>query len=1016
MNRREFHFSEGSSDKFWAITVDGESFTVDFGRIGSKGQTQTKSFDSEAEARQAADKLIAEKTKKGYREVAATTTTAASTAKKSKVKAQPAKPSPEPETAAPTTPPAKLTIQRTIELEPRDWLWATWRPREQYLTPVPEPKPFDREECVERFRSTITIHPRGWTGWDRLRLDPSLSREEAHFWGVAVSGKIKSDPKKFVKQLESQTFDGQVSVEDVRAWFQEITAQSYYTMAFLWQIVPALLSAEEIVMLILDANFLGSHWNMAIHALEQFTEVIYPRSTRTQLESFKSLLRPHLHPAHWPTNPQARPLPFLAAAAIGMHDEMLKLVESWPDDVYAGTHFYAGQLEPQRIVFGLGSAQLVDYHFRRLKLRMDTPVSLRAWLAHTEYSGLDLARDAVLNAYNKDHSEQLLKVFCLVKAPEAAAPMLELKLTSKVSARARQWLDENQGHAIAGLIPVAGGRGKLADAALDYLRQAKEQGHSDFIEEQLKQATPEVAAKVRQEVLERVPAPRNPFDEAVTPKWLRNTLASGGLFPNPPQWAAPINLPPLLVGDQCLNDEQVRAVLSALRQSPLGAPAPLVKAIKENVDAASLDAFAWRVFELWLGEGAPSKEKWALLSVGHLGGDASVLKLTPLVRAWPGESQHQRAVVGLECLRAIGSDTALMQLNGVAQKLKFQGLKKKAQEFMEAIAKDRGMTRTQLEDRIVPDLDLDERGTRVFDFGPRQFTVVLDGDLKPVIRDDAGKLKSDLPKPGAKDDAAKANAALADWKILKKQLREAIKVQAYRLEQAMVVGRRWPVAEFESLLVRHPLMINLVRRLVWGGYDKKAKLTRTFRVTEERDYADEKDNRTTLDGLISIGIVHPVHLSEDQRSAWGQLFGDYEIIAPFPQLGRPVLALDATEMKASEIHRHQGVKIPATAFMGTMDKLGWTRGSADDHGVIMEFCKQFPAADVTALIENEDGIMLGLMDASGDQKIKRCFFLAEQYDPLSYPRHKDLQPLAKVDPVALSEVLADLATLASKGK
>ena len=49
-----------------------------------------------------------------------------------------------------------------------------------------------------------------------------------------------------------------------------------------------------------------------------------------------------------------------------------------------------------------------------------------------------------------------------------------------------------------------------------------------------------------------------------------------------------------------------------------------------------------------------------------------------MVRAWPGESQHQRAVLGLECLRAIGTDVALMQLNGIAQKLSFKGLKARA--------------------------------------------------------------------------------------------------------------------------------------------------------------------------------------------------------------------------------------------------------------------------------------------------------------------------------------------------
>src|SRR5439155_2697508 len=71
MSRREFHFREGTSDKFWAIEVDGPRFTVQFGRVGTAGQSQTKEFKSDAEAQAAADKLIAEKTKKGYAEVGA---------------------------------------------------------------------------------------------------------------------------------------------------------------------------------------------------------------------------------------------------------------------------------------------------------------------------------------------------------------------------------------------------------------------------------------------------------------------------------------------------------------------------------------------------------------------------------------------------------------------------------------------------------------------------------------------------------------------------------------------------------------------------------------------------------------------------------------------------------------------------------------------------------------------------------------------------------------------------------
>ena len=57
-----------------------------------------------------------------------------------------------------------------------------------------------------------------------------------------------------------------------------------------------------------------------------------------------------------------------------------------------------------------------------------------------------------------------------------------------------------------------------------------------------------------------------------------------------------------------------------------------------------------------------------------------------LVREWPGQSQHARAVHGLECLAAIGSDVALMQLNGIAQKLKFKGLQNQARELMNRMA------------------------------------------------------------------------------------------------------------------------------------------------------------------------------------------------------------------------------------------------------------------------------------------------------------------------------------------
>jgi predicted DNA-binding WGR domain protein len=65
---RRFELVEGSSSKFWEIKVDGASFTVTFGRLGTAGQSKTTTCASEDAVNKEAEKLIREKTKKGYHE------------------------------------------------------------------------------------------------------------------------------------------------------------------------------------------------------------------------------------------------------------------------------------------------------------------------------------------------------------------------------------------------------------------------------------------------------------------------------------------------------------------------------------------------------------------------------------------------------------------------------------------------------------------------------------------------------------------------------------------------------------------------------------------------------------------------------------------------------------------------------------------------------------------------------------------------------------------------------------
>lgn len=68
--KRVFVFQDFKSQKFWSVDVQGTDVVVNYGKLGTDGQTQVKNFASPEEAEKAAGKLIAEKTKKGYVETA----------------------------------------------------------------------------------------------------------------------------------------------------------------------------------------------------------------------------------------------------------------------------------------------------------------------------------------------------------------------------------------------------------------------------------------------------------------------------------------------------------------------------------------------------------------------------------------------------------------------------------------------------------------------------------------------------------------------------------------------------------------------------------------------------------------------------------------------------------------------------------------------------------------------------------------------------------------------------------
>jgi predicted DNA-binding WGR domain protein len=77
MSKRYFEYTgadagrgTSASAKFWEVDIDGSTIVVRFGKIGAAGQTTRKDLPHPAAAQLEADKLIAQKVKKGYTETA----------------------------------------------------------------------------------------------------------------------------------------------------------------------------------------------------------------------------------------------------------------------------------------------------------------------------------------------------------------------------------------------------------------------------------------------------------------------------------------------------------------------------------------------------------------------------------------------------------------------------------------------------------------------------------------------------------------------------------------------------------------------------------------------------------------------------------------------------------------------------------------------------------------------------------------------------------------------------------
>ena len=349
-----------------------------------------------------------------------------------------------------------------------------------------------------------------------------------------------------------------------------------------------------------------------------------------------------------------------------------------------------------------------------------------------------------------------------------------------------------------------------------------------------------------------------------------------------------------------------------------------------------------------------TKNKWFMNASSWLADETLADKVWRFMKNYESDSHVRSSILhSFKVLAALAStypdskrgDAALKMLIKLSNKAR-STLRAHAQSALEGYAKRLDLSMEALAERLLPDFDLNTRGTKVVDYHPsatdsRKLTISLTPELTFTYQDETGKTYKTAPKARVTDDVAAVNEFLHQHKEEKKELRAISTDLPKTLEKMMISQRTVSLADFMRYYVHHPVMTVFAQQLLWQIQltdQAEANNQHPFRVSASLELLDSEDsalNDKNLNNAL-VSLVHPMHLSATDIQQWAEIFSDYEIIQPFEQLSRPLYYLTDAEKTTNKIQRFDEVRFARGSLMGlTSATKGWegfSHGRGDYHG------------------------------------------------------------------------------------
>jgi hypothetical protein len=848
---------------------------------------------------------------------------------------------------------ANMTIHhppQDIHLEPADWHIALWR----NLPPLPMPPlaPFDKADGLKRLKR-ITVTKGGVWNWSAVQLPTHMNAKEAAFWLTALFAAQNAKTPAQCSEL-TDTAKPPPRKELVRRLL--ILRQGN-----LWQlsaILFAYLGPRDFLEVL--RNAIKSRTNevdsLDYNFLSGFRQEVFPYLSTEQRQE----MRNHLGQIIAEYGNQQKKVPILfasIAALLGMSDAVENLLENAPSKltVHSGERCWM-------LFFGLDTVEKIKTRLHEalngVWIYRLSPEFVRAVVASLEEDAIPLLAQQ-LNGCPRESIELFIQEIGRIRRASTARPMLELRLKNRGPIAAQRWLEENPELAVTGLLPLVREE-PLQEAIVELLRGFLRSSDKRKIVEHHLNALPAQQAQWLRKALDTTLAQlQSPISDqaASVPSWF---VFDGRTDFKLPKWLDLATLPAIFVEGQPLPAQCVPVILADLRDSTLTEPGSRILQLKKHANAHSLDAFVLAVFERWLATSGSPKDWWTMTALGLLGSDRSSLRLGELILLWPQECFLQRALYGIQCLRACGNAQALASLRAIPFR---QG-----RDTLKQIAQERGFSLVELADVAIPTLGLDTEF--VLSFGPRQFRLGLSPSLEPCLIDSRYERRSTLPDMETTDDPSKVELARGEWESFRVRAVNIVAQQRRRLEIASSNQTTWDGAFFLRQMIPHPVLNPLLRSIVWGLF-KENKLLMAFRVTLS-NAVDITGSPVPLQAGQTVGIVHPTEMSKEERLIWGDVLFEQDTPPVFAQLAREPHVLPADQKDHLELLDWQDHKLPVRRLYAACQTRGWVREVGQQQAIY----KAFPRSLQFACIEYRSDHTLNHLPST-TQKVTRlrCYFV-----------------------------------------